>query len=266
MNKPLIVIAGKDISMCMPESKFKQLAAISYFEQTVYGTRVASVPLTLASAVLLSNDEYKHSLETLHSLGLPAHNDLPKNWDTLAALSQIINHPLVRKKSPILDAGGEYYSVFLHHLALLGFTDLYCVNLAFTEQQKKNGIRYSPGDITKTLFPDNFFAAIACLSVIEHGVDPGSFFSEMNRIIMPGGILFISVDYWQTKIKTEGKISYGAPIKIFCRDEINDIIKIAQKYDFALAEPINLRCRQKVVQCDGFKYTFLYLTFIKQLN
>jgi hypothetical protein len=39
------------------------------------------------------------------------------------------------------------------------------------------GIQY--GDITRTDYVQESFGAIACLSVVEHGVNPESYFKEM---------------------------------------------------------------------------------------
>ena len=48
-------------------------------------------------------------------------------------------------------------------------------------------IRYIPGDLTHTPFPDGYFDAIACLSVIEHGVPLQNYFREMYRLLKPNG-------------------------------------------------------------------------------
>jgi SAM-dependent methyltransferase len=264
-RKKTLVILNSDVLKKIDSERFNQVGKIHIYEKQAINNPLLPVQTIQQSAVLKEKAEFLNAISITKFLGLPKHNDLPKNWDSLAALSQIINCPFVKKNSPILDAGGEYYSVLLHQLAIYGFINLYCINLAFTSRQKISNIRYQPGDITKSNFRDNTFAAVTCLSVIEHGVDPENFFAEMRRILQPGGILFISVDYWKIKINAGERFSYGAPIKIFSGEEVIRLNEIAGKNNFTLAAPVDLSCKQRVIACDGLKYTFLYLTFIKTI-
>jgi len=43
------------------------------------------------------------------------------------------------------------------------------------------------------------FDTVACMSVIEHGVDLRKFSGECARVLSPGGKLVVSFDYWPTK-------------------------------------------------------------------
>ena len=88
-------------------------------------------------------------------------------------------------------------------------------------------ITYAHGDITATTFNDNFFDAVTCLSVIEHGVNVDSFFREMKRIEKPGGILVLSTDYWDSKIDTGHIRAFDSEFKVFDRIELEELFSVA---------------------------------------
>ncbi len=215
------------------------------------------------SAVLQHRLEYEKSIALAGQLNLPRHSDLPKNWDSLAALSLILKH--TRKTSPVLDAGGERYSVILPQLEALGYRNLTCINLAFKGNTRRGNIAYEYGDITRTLFKAGSFRAVTCLSVIEHGVALDAYFAEMSRILKPGGILFISTDYWQDPVDTGGKRAFGVPIKIFTPEDLAGAIALAARYGLELTGPLPTGCAEKVVEWKpyGLNYTFIYFALRK---
>ena len=201
------------------------------------------------------------AVAALHEAGLPVHPDMPKNWDNFLA----IYHALVAvtADSPVLDAGAERYSAFLPSLRRLGWTSLTGINLAFEACVTAAGITYEPGDITATRFPPASFGYIACLSVIEHGVDTAEFLSEMARVLRPGGRLFLSFDYWETSIPTSGLVAYGVPVRIFDRSDVQSIVRCAGDHGLSLHQPFVSACGAHVVhwQRMGLRYTFANLLF-----
>src|ERR1700730_12004566 len=108
----------------------------------------------------------------------------------------------VMRFEPILDAGAERYSVFLPALNQLGYKDLTAMNLTFGSPEDSGGMRFQYGDITSTGFSDQSYAFVACLSVIEHGVEIESFMTEAARLLKRGGCLFLSFDYWNDPVET----------------------------------------------------------------
>jgi len=53
----------------------------------------------------------------------------------------------------------------------------------------QEGIRpYEHDDVTRTTFMPNTSGAVACLSVVVHGVDLGAYCREAARLLKPGGI------------------------------------------------------------------------------
>ncbi|MDN5286017.1 MAG: Methyltransferase type 11 [Mucilaginibacter sp.] len=263
-NKPLLLVTTKDIIPVL--GKETPYASIVLDHFTCIGKiKKEEVPVTMPlCGVLKKKLDYFESLYYLSQSGLPKHNDLPKNWDSFAALSAIMNHTAVNRKSNILDAGGEYYSAIMHQLASFDFENLYCINTVFKKPSSIGRIKYIPGDVTATDFEDKTFKAITCLSVIEHGVNIEMFFAESSRILTDDGLLFISTDYWNTPVKTDGKEAYGVPVKIFDQQNMEQMVLTAEKYGLYLAEPINYKCGHKVVQWEEMRYTFIYLTFYKK--
>jgi len=213
--------------------------------------------------VLWTKKEYLDRIKEVEFLNLIKHEDFPKNWDSLAALSIILRN--TNKLSNILDAGGEIYSVILPWLDSYGYNNLNCINLTFKKKEKKGNVIYEYGNIIKTRFENCHFEAITCLSVVEHGVDWKEYFKEMSRILKPGGILFTSIDYWKEPIDTKDYKYFGVPIRIFTSRDVINAINIAKKYNLHLLSPLKLNCKNKVICWKefGLYYTFLYFTLKK---
>lgn len=257
-------IIDKIFSSLIDKTFVDEESEILYYEKKAIQKRPFHFEKVSTNDTLRNDEAYITSTELLQNIGVPKHNDLPKNWDSVTALSIIIRDKTIKSTMPILDAGGEYYSAITHQLAAFGYENLHCINTVFESNSKIGEVHYLPGDITGTDFEENTFMAITCLSVIEHGVDIDKYLSEMSRILKPGGILFTSTDYWIKPVDTFGKQAYGVPIKIFNKVDIEDIIIKAKTYGLALIDPINYDCVDKVVNWDGIEFTFIYFTFRKQ--
>lgn len=194
---------------------------------------------------------------------MPLHRSLEKNWDHLAAVNAIVS--TCPRSAVILDAGAEFYSNVLPALFVYGYRHLYGMNLSFADPARRGPIRYLPGDITRTGFPDAFFDAITCMSVIEHGVPLEAYFQEMFRLLKPGGILITSTDYYPDPIDTRNQIAHGSPIKIFSRFEADAMISLAKRCGFELTSEVDLECARPTVRWDlyNLEYTFLIFTLRK---
>jgi SAM-dependent methyltransferase len=218
------------------------------------------------NAVLKSRREASNAVEQVRKLGLPLVQDAPKNWDSLAALDLILRNtdPAAR----IFDAGGERYSMILPWLFLYGYRNLTVGNIVFGKPFKKGPIAYHHTDITRTGFDVGAFDAITCLSVIEHGVDVRSYFSEMSRILKPGGVLITSTDYFETTIDATRYTAYGVPVHIFSRDEIVEALTVAAEFGLTLLGTLELSSGEKVVswkRVHDFEYTFIIFSLGKPL-
>jgi SAM-dependent methyltransferase len=206
---------------------------------------------------------FERSVEFHNEYGLPVHNTAEKSWDSLLALYDTIQSTDPSER--VLDAGGEKYSTYLPGLRRLGYQDLTAINIVIKEPEVRDDVKYQYGDITKTDFPAEHFGFVACLSVLEHGVDWRAFLSEAARILRPGGGLFISVDYWDGPIDTQGKVAYGVPIHIFDAEEITSLIAYGAQLGFK-CKPVNFRAKNKLITWHGLQYTFFALSLTKTAN
>jgi SAM-dependent methyltransferase len=215
------------------------------------------------NAVLKTRQELDEAVKQVKRLGLPIVADRPKNWDTLAALDCILSN--TSRKSRVLDAGAETYSRVLPWLSLYGYEKLDGINIVFTERKRLGPITYRHGDITSTDYQGETFDAIACLSVIEHGVDLAAYFKEAARILKPGGVLVTSTDYWQSPVDTRDQQRYGSPVRIFTTDQIREAIDLAAQCGFGLTAEIDFACEAKVVYSKevDLEYTFIIFTMRK---
>jgi SAM-dependent methyltransferase len=213
--------------------------------------------------VLKSAEEVRESFEQVQRLGLPPVGNLPKNWDSLAALDLILRTTGTRSR--IFDAGGESYSMIMPWLCLYGYRNLTVGNVVFDKTIRRGPIVYEYSDITRTKFANGSLDAVTCLSVIEHGVDIDAYFKEMSRIIRDGGILITSTDYYDTPIDTRGQEVFGVPIHIFTKNEIAQALELAAHYGFSLMSPLELRAADKVVHWKEYdlRYTFIIFSLRK---
>jgi SAM-dependent methyltransferase len=218
-------------------------------------------PTPETTAILRARGEWVAARDALAAAGLPRHHDGPKNWDTRLALAEVL--ATTTPGAAVLDAGAELYSTFLPALYAYGYRRLVGVNLVFRRVIRRGPIRYEPRDITKTRFATAAFDAIACLSVVEHGVDLDAFFAEMARLLKPGGALVVSTDYWHDPIDTHGLTAFGAPIHIFQPREIEAAVALAGTHGLELKGPLALHGEDRVVHWSAFglDYTFIALSF-----
>jgi SAM-dependent methyltransferase len=217
----------------------------------------------IANGTLKSTAEWQAALANGKRLHVPLHRGREKNWDHLAAVTTILAN--TDRSARILDAGAEIYSNVLPALFLYGYRELYGINLDFPAPTRRGPIRYLPGDLTRTPFPDGFFDAITCLSVIEHGVPLDDYFREMFRLLKPQGLLITSTDYYADPIDTHGHFAHGTPIRIFSRPEIEAALDVARSVGFQTTGPVDLTCDEKPIRWEpfGLEYTFLLFTLRK---
>lgn len=215
------------------------------------------------NSVLKTEPEVEESLQNLKKLKLLFHNDKPKNWDCYRAFSFILRQG--NKESKILDVGSADYGVILPWLELYGFSNLYGCDISFEKEFQKGRIRYYKQDLQKTKFPSNFFDFITSISVIEHGVKIDSYLKEMSRLLKRGGYLLTSTDYWPDPIDTKGLYPYGKELgemKVFMREDIEELVGKAQEYELELIEPIDFSYKDKVVYWKRVDKRFTYIFFI----
>jgi 2-polyprenyl-3-methyl-5-hydroxy-6-metoxy-1,4-benzoquinol methylase len=223
--------------------------------------------------VLTSWEDLGKSIESLQR-DQCYHADPLKNWD-LSQIGEILD-PMPRS-SRILDAGcSESQCSVLWYLKKKGFYELAGMDLHISiddrmqqllpmwkERKLKPPFRLSKGNVTQTNFAKESFDAIVCLSVIEHGVELKAFMKEMNRLLKPGGMLYVSTDYWPDKVLSEDKTPWGLKWTVFSREEIFDIIKTAREAGMAIRDCEIPAAGNPIVKWSGREYTFLSMVFGK---
>lgn len=210
---------------------------------------------------LRSKEEADTAIEHIRGLGLVPHQDGPKNWDLLVAVGEILRR--TSHWSPVLEMGAARYSPLLTWLYLYGYRHLRGIDLVYGKPVRRGPIRLEGMDLTATTYADHSVAAIACLSVIEHGVDTDAYLREARRLLRPGGVLVTSTDYWPDPVDTTGREAYGHPVRIFDRDGITGIVESAEQLGFRLVGPLDTTAGDRVVHWErtGLDYTFLVLVF-----
>lgn len=221
-------------------------------------------PVRPLNAALQSRQQAREAYELVRSLGLPPHEDMPKNWDALGAVSQIVRE--LPTSATVLDAGAEDYSPILPWLYRYGFRNLHGNNLVFDRAFSFGAIRYVPGDITRSEYPSEHFDAVTCMSVIEHGVDVEAFLRESARILKPSGLLAVSCDYFEQPTDTRGLSAYGTPVKVFDRSEIEGLLATAARLGLEPVGEVDLSCDERAVHWKrlDLSFTFLLLTLRKR--
>ena len=220
-------------------------------------------PAACDSAVLQNSAEADAAVETLKGVRLRLHVDRPKNWDSLRALRFILRDR--RKNAAVVDLGCSRYGRLLYWLRSFGYTNLHGCDWSFKEPFNDAGIAFAPQNLEQTAYAPGSFDFASCLSVIEHGVDPGKFFAECRRIVRPGGHLLLSTDYWQEAVVEPGRYdkNFQCWVKVFTRADIEELVALAASHGFALMGRPDWTCGEKVVYWKDMdlRFTFVFLAF-----
>ena len=232
--------------------------------------------------VLSSVAEIHAAQRECERLTLCAAPDSRKHWDNLIAVNAIRARG-IGVDEPIADLGCRS-GIMLTWLHQLGFRRLYGCDLrapypplkaAIMQQQWRTALwgsrmylrhrgRLRRTPVERTGFPGATFAAVTCMSVIEHGVDIGAFFQETARLLRPGGVLILSTDYWPDGIDV-GELKRFAKARdydrIFNRGEIHELCRIAAANGLSRVGDPALDAGGPVIVSERFRYTFLTLAF-----
>lgn len=204
-------------------------------------------------------------LRTLHERGLLKGiriGDRVKSWDVLETVRFIETH--VARNKRILDIGA-YASEMLCILHRLGYSDLtgLDLNAGLARMPFPGAIRWKVGNFLSSPFPDESFDVITAISVIEHGYDGASLFTEIARLLRPGGSLIASFDYWPEKIDTSDTKFFGMDWKIFSEEEVDSLIHLAGGHGLAPVEVGAESVSQKPISTSGRSYTFAWIVLSK---
>lgn len=219
--------------------------------------------------VLSSRTEVDDALRALRAEGLPVHVTPQKNWD------HVLIQRLIRGKDPgirILDVGsGDGHTLeFLHGL---GFRNLEGIDLTIPRRRRllrllrlvgRRGTVATDwirrGDMCATGLPAASVDLVTSVSVIEHGVDKRAFLAECARILRPGGLLFVSTDYWD-EVEPAG----DGEQRLFDRDwsiqdrrAVEEILSLAGEAGLVPLEDAEIPASgERTVRYLGREYTFI---------
>ena len=210
---------------------------------------------------LLSNADVDAAVAALRGAGLVPHKERTKNWDALVALGTILDR--VPRRGRVLEMGATQYSPLLPWLFQYGYRRLDGIDLVYRKALRRGPIAYRRMDLTATSFPDRAFDAIACLSVIEHGVDVERFLRESARLLRPGGVLVVSTDYWPDPVDTGDREAYGHPVRLFDRRALEAMVERATAHGLRPIGDVDLAAQDRVVRWErmDLDYTFAVLAF-----
>jgi len=206
---------------------------------------------------------------------LPGHVACEKTWDLYRLYELVRTAP---RESRVVDLGcaGLFALKMLH---AVGFSRLVGIDLSISWHDRASQLwrmwkgrtlrppfRLRRADITRTGYPDGAFDIAVSISTVEHGVDLALFVREAARILRPGGLLFVTTDYWSEGVNADSDFRpYGLPWHVFDQKQIADMIALADQYGLKLLEPRarEMECGDRCVAWGGCEYTFICLVFRK---
>lgn len=206
---------------------------------------------------------------------LPIHEASDKNWDLYRVYTIVESMPREKK---IIDLGcGDAFALKL--LYAMGFKSLYGIDFSINWRARVGQItrmwrarslkvpyRLYKGDLTTTKFSARTFDVALGISVIEHGVNLEKFLIESFRILKPGGLLFITNDYWEEEIQINASVRpYGLSWKIFSKQDIEHFIKLSYDVGFFLYRDSPFpKCSDRCIVWKNHEYTFLNIVLKKK--
>lgn len=215
------------------------------------------------NCMLQSMGEVNEATDEIQRYGLIPHGLSCKNWDIMRILPRISD-------GNFCDLGADG-SFILQNLVHCGHEGLkYGIDLAFPADREDGEIKYFKGDLMNTPFEDGIFKTLTCLSVVEHQVDYTALAKECGRLLAPGGQLFLTCDYWNPKIATEGMKLYSLDWNILCRLDVIKLIEKMYEAGLQITSDVDWRTAEAVINpaycspVQGVSYTFGIFHFIKK--
>lgn len=210
--------------------------------------------------ILQNWQEIQAATHEIQEKKLPLHLDVHKNWDHSLLYEVVAKND---KQSQIVDLGcGECCT--LDFLAALGFKNLHGIDLKLAPEKTAIDYALYQGDLIKTPFSSGECDMAISVSVIEHNVELPAFFAEVSRLLKPGGLLFITTDYWEEKVEIDGSIKpFELDWKVFCKPDIEELIDLARVNNLVLEGDESIpACLDKSISW-YYEYTFMALLFRK---
>ncbi|MEP6515760.1 FkbM family methyltransferase [Microcoleus vaginatus] len=205
-------------------------------------------------------DEIYKCTDYLHRNGYASHNLFCKDWDIAHIIFDLSDGNLldmgssdsyILKNAVLKNVQGEKYGI-----------DLQPPDVPLEE------VKYMVGDLMDTKLPDHYFTNITCLSVIEHEVDFKKFATEVSRLLIENGKLYVTFDYWTPKLKPDFKL-YDKLWNPLDKNDTKNLIEECKSCGLNLVEPVDWSLGDAVIKPGYFSpganisYTFGMLVFQK---
>ncbi len=219
------------------------------------------LPKTSPCEFLRSREDIDRCTRYLQRYGYESHAVKCKDWDLVHILPEITD-------GNFLDMGSSD-SFILKNISFRGVRgELHGIDLREPDDPVR-GVHYSKGDLIATNYPDRYFKNVTCLSVIEHGVDFGRFAAECSRLLVDGGKLFVTFDFWEPKVVPPIKM-YDLVWQPLDRQAVRDLIDQCGRHGLVPVREVDWTLGDAVINKDYYSphpsvsYTFGLLTFKKQ--
>ena len=209
---------------------------------------------------LLSRAEVRACTAYLQGEGYPSHRLACKDWDIANIIKDLSDGDL-------LDMGSSD-SFLLASAVRKGIRGRKIGVDLQRPDVPVDGVTYLIGDLTNTGLAEGTFANITCLSVIEHDVDFGAFAREAARLLVPGGKLYVTFDYWTPRLLPRLRL-FGRPWRILDRNDVELLVITCGGETLALTQPIDWTLGAPVINGRYYApdpllaYTFGMLVFHK---
>ena len=212
---------------------------------------------------LLSKAESRHCTQYLKKHGYASHQVRCKDWDIANIIADLSDGNL-------LDMGSSD-SHILRNAVLKGVQGKkYGIDLR-ESIVPVSGVEYMVGNLLHTPLPDAHLQNIACLSVIEHAVDFQEFAREVSRLLIVGGKLYLTFDYWNPKV-TSSMLMYDRIWNVLDKEDVLRLITALQNKDLHLVQTVDWSLEKPVITVNYYgpdpqvRYTFGLLIFRKKQN
>ncbi len=184
-----------------------------------------------------------------------------KSWDLMHCLPYLAHGNLLDMGCGNLTDTQQSASVVLLNAQKLGVLGEK-VGIDLVDLPPVPGMNVIKGSLLEVPYPDAHFQTVACLSVIEHGVDVVKFCREVSRLLKPGGDLWLTFDYWPDAESTPDW-------SIFNRQRAGNLIEVAQgQFGLKLQEEMDWTIGEVVITPKNYSpgpvsYTFGAMWFRK---
>jgi ubiquinone/menaquinone biosynthesis C-methylase UbiE len=205
------------------------------------------------SGFLQNRQEVEESTRYLHRYGYCSHIWPCKDWDLALIIREIGDGNL-------LDMGSSDSYILKNAVLKRTRGDKVGIDLRLPDAPIP-GVQYLVGDLLAVPVPPESFQYLTCLSVIEHEVDFARFADECARLLVPGGKLFVTFDYWEPTIRPKQKL-YDRAWKPLDASEVARLLGECKRaglqpvhaMDWSLGEPV---IREGYYSPEsGIRYTF----------